>query len=363
MRLFINCLPGSRIGPVVLFAVLALTACGSGEETDNAQVQADISPVIPNVPGTVLAIRTDDNQPAKLGDTLVILDDREFALRVQQADVAVQQAEANVILARKTAQTASSCTGSAVDNAGAASAGIAQAQAGIQVAGVRALQARQNFDRQAQLLEQQSTTRSAYDNAKAERDAADAQLNAARQQVTVLKQQASAARKQVTTVSNQAGVAGEGIRLAQLAVKQARANLETARLQHSYTVITAPATGIVSNKSVQVGQVVQPGQTLMQIAGNSKVWVIANFKETQVGEMRVGQPAEVKVDAYPDKVFKAKVESLSPATGARFSMLPPDNATGNFVKVTQRIPIRIALTETDPATPLRAGMSVAVTVN
>ncbi|MBC8153839.1 MAG: biotin/lipoyl-binding protein, partial [Bacteroidetes bacterium] len=159
MRLFINWLFGGWMSLAVLFVALTVTACGSGEETDNAQVQADISPVIPKISGTVLAIRTDDNRPAKLGDTLVVLDDREFALRVQQADVAVQQAEANVVLARKTAQTARSGTGSAVDNAGAASAGIAQAQAGIQVAEVRALQARQNFERQARLLEQQSTPR------------------------------------------------------------------------------------------------------------------------------------------------------------------------------------------------------------
>ena len=342
--------------------VLTLAGCSSGEETDNAQVQADISPVIPKVPGTVIAIKTDDNRPAKIGDTLVVLDDREFALHEQQAGVALEQARANVVLARKTAQAATSGTGSVGDNADAAQAGVAQARAGIKVAEVRVAQARLNFDRQAQLFAEQSTPKAVYDNTKAEYDAADAQLAVAREQVAVLQRQASAARKQVGTVTTQAGVAGEGIKLAELAVKQAQANLETARLQHSYCVLTAPANGIVSNKSVQIGQVVSPGQTLMQVAGEQNVWVIANFKETQVGKMRVGQPAEIKVDAYPDKVFKAKVESLSPATGARFSMLPPDNATGNFVKVTQRIPIRLAFTETDPAAPLRAGMSVAVTV-
>jgi len=354
----------------ILFTFLAglaltvlLAGCGSGQETDNAQIQAEISPVIPKVYGTVMAIKTDDNRPATLGDTLVTLDDREFVLRVRQAEVALQQAEANVTLARKTAQTASSSTGSASSNADAASAGITQAQSGIKIAEVRVLQSKQNFDRQAALYAQQSATKATYDNTKAEYDAAEAQLNAAKQQVAVLQQQASAARKQVTTVSNQAGVATGGIRLAQLAVKQARNNLETARLQHSYCVITAPANGIVASRSVQVGQEVSPGQTLMQLAGDRKVWVVANFKETQVGEMRVGQPAEIKVDAYPDKVFKGKVESLSPATGARFSMLPPDNATGNFVKVTQRIPIKIAFTEIDPNAPLRVGMSVEVTVN
>ncbi len=352
------------IAYTLIFSILTatLTGCGSGEETDNAQVQADISPVIPKVPGTVIAIKTDDNRPTKIGDTLVILDDREFALRVQQAEVAVEQARANVILSRKTAQAATSGTGSVRDNADAAQAGIAQARAGIRVAEVRVLQTKLNFDRQAQLFAEQSTPKAVYDNTKAEYDAADAQLAVAKEQVSVLQRQASAARKQVGTVSTQAGVAGEGVKLAELAVKQAQANLETARLQHSYCVITAPANGIVSSKSVQIGQVVSPGQPLMQVAGEQKVWVIANFKETQVGKMRVGQPAEIKVDAYPDKVFKAKVESLSPATGARFSMLPPDNATGNFVKVTQRIPIRLAFTETDRAMPLRAGMSVDVTV-
>ena len=340
-----------------------LTSCGSGEETDNAQIQAEISPVIPKVPGTVLAIRTDDNRPTRVGDTLVILDDRDFELRVRQAEIALRQAEAGVVVAKKSTRSATIGAGSAADNSGAAAAGIAQAEAGVKAAEVRVRQATLNFTRQDALLAKQSATQATYDNVKAEKEGAEAALGIAQAQVAVLRKQASAAQKGVTSAKNEASVAGESITLAQLAVEQARASLETARLQHSYTVITAPATGIVSDKSVQVGQVVTPGQTLMKVAGNEKVWVVANFKETQVGAMRVGQAAEVKVDAYPGQTFKAKIESLSPATGAQFAMLPPDNATGNFVKVTQRLPVKIAFTEKSRAdSPLRAGMSVAVTV-
>ena len=347
----------------VALMLTIVTGCSSGEETDNAQIQADISPVIPKVGGTVIAIKTDDNQPARIGDTLVLLDDREFRLRVQQAEIALRQAEANVVLSQKSTRSAVIGTSSASESSGAAAAGITQAEAGVQAAEVRVRQTTLNFDRQAQLLAQQSTPQAVYDNVKADKEGAEAALKIAKAQVAVLRKQASAASSSVTNARNQASVAGEGTTLAKLAVEQARAALETARLQHSYCVVTAPATGIVSDKSVQIGQVVSPGQPLMRVANDSRVWVVANFKETQMGEMRVGQAAEVKVDAYPDKKFNAKVESVSPATGAKFSMLPPDNATGNFVKVTQRLPVKIAFTDqSDPATPLRPGMSVAVTV-
>jgi membrane fusion protein, multidrug efflux system len=344
-----------------LLTVSALTSCGSGQETDNAQLQADISPVIPKVGGSVVTIKVEDNQRVQAGDTLALLDDRDFVLRVQQAEIALEQAEAGVSVARRNTQAAGIGTATVTDNSEAATAGIAAAQEGVRAAEVRVRQATLNFNRQEQLLADQSTPRAVYDNVKAEKEAAEAGSRVAQAQVAVLQRQASAARKQITSSQTQVGIVGEGVRLAELAVKQARANLATARLQHSYTVITAPATGVVSDRNVQLGQVVAPGQSLMKVANDTKLWVVANFKETQTATMRVGQPAEIKVDAYPDKVFKAQIQSLSPATGARFSMLPPDNATGNFVKVTQRVPVKIALTEQpDPATPLRAGMSVAV---
>ena len=337
-----------------------LTSCG-GQETDNAQVQAEISPVIPKVGGTVLAVRVGDNQRVQRGDTLAVLDDRDFRLRVEQAEIALAQAEANVAMARQSRRAADLGTGTVADNAAAAAAGIGTARAGVLTARVRARQAQQNFQRQAALLAEQSTTQQAYDNAQAERDAAQAALTMADAQVRVLTSQAAAASKQVLSTRTQADVAGSGVALAELAVKQARAALATARLQQSYTALLAPAAGIVSDKNVQIGQVVSPGQTLLKVANDGNLWVVANFKETQLAEMKVGQAVEIKADTYSDKVFAGRIESLAPATGARFSLLPPDNATGNFVKVTQRVPVRIAFTEKPgPDTPLRAGMSVTV---
>jgi membrane fusion protein, multidrug efflux system len=138
--------------------------------------------------------------------------------------------------------------------------------------------------------------------------------------------------------------------------------LEAAQLQLSYCYITAPASGIVSKKNVQKGQVVSIGQPLMAVANDANVWVVANFKETQITDMKVGQSAEIKVDAYDNKTFNGKIESFSQATGSKFSLLPADNATGNFVKVTQRIPVKIVLSDNNKEFPLRAGMSVTVKV-
>ena len=359
MRLFSH----SALLPAFALSFAALLSSCGGPETDNAQVQADISPVIPKVGGTVLAVRVADNQRVRRGDTLALLDDRDFTLRVEQAEIALAQAEANVGMARQSRRAADLGTGTQADNSAAAAAGIGTARAGVLTARVRARQARQNFQRQAALLAEQSATQQAYDNALAERDATAAALALAEAQVRVLTSQAAAAGKQVLSTRTQADVAGAGVALAALAVRQARAALATARLQRSYTALLAPAAGVVSDKNVQIGQVVAPGQTLMKVANDGRLWVVANFKETQLATMKVGQAVEIKADTYADKVFAGTIESLAPATGARFSLLPPDNATGNFVKVTQRVPVRIAFREAPgAATPLRAGMSVSVEV-
>lgn len=337
-----------------------LTACG-GQETDNAQVQADISPVIPKVGGTVLAVRVADNQRVQRGDTLALLDDRDFKLRVEQAEIALAQAQGSLAMSRQSYRAAQQGTSTVSDNSAAAAAGIGSARAGLLTARVRTRQAQQIFQRQAALLAEQSTTQQAYDNTLAERDAAQAGLALAEAQVRVFSSQAAAAGKQVLSTRTQADVAGSAVALAELAVQQARAALATARLQCSYTVLLAPAAGIVSDRNVQIGQVVGPNQTLMKVANDGNLWVVANFKETQLAEMKVGQAVEITADIYSDKVFAGRIESLAAATGARFSLLPPDNATGNFVKVTQRVPVKIAFTEAPgAATPLRAGMSVRV---
>lgn len=348
-------------GSLVFF--LSLTGCSSDQETDNAQIQSDISPVISKVGGSVSEIRVQDNQRVKKGDTLVILDDRDLALQVQQATIALEQAEANVKLAEKNSKVSEISTVTASDNSSTAQAIVARAKENVRASEIRLKQATLNFERQSTLLADKATPKQAFDNAKSDKESAESQLKAAQAEVNVLLQQVKVTQKGILSAKSQAGVALQNIMMAKLGVEQARTALANAKLQHSYTVIKAPTNGIVSDKNVQIGQVVAVGQPLMKVADADNVWVVANYKETQVGQMKVGAQAEVLIDAYPDKTFKAEVSSISPATGARFALLPPDNATGNFVKVTQRVPVKIKFVETiEASTLLRAGMSVSVTV-
>src|SRR5437016_844668 len=254
--------------------------------TDNAQVDGHIVPILPKVGGYVLEVRTDENRPAKAGDTLVVLDDRDYKAQVAQAQANAEKAHADL-------------------------------------------------ERIKPLAEKDIVPKQALDAAEAAARAADAALAAA-----------------------QAALLGADAR-----VGAARAARDQAALNLSYTRITAPAEGVVSKKSVEVGQLVQPGQPLMSLVPLGDVWVTANLKETQTADVSPGDPADFTVDAYPGRHFSGHVESLSPATGAKFSLLPPDNATGNFTKVVQRIPVRIRLDgKNDAAHPLRPGMSVNVTI-
>src|SRR5438132_945801 len=281
--------------------------------TDNAQVDGHIVPILPKVGGYVLEVRTDENRPAKAGDTLVVLDDRDYKARLAQAEADLAVALAGV---------------SNRERVGQAEAQVAQAQANAE-------KAHADLERIKPLAEKDIVPKQALDAAEAAARAADAALAAA-----------------------QAALLGADAR-----VGAARAARDQAALNLSYTRITAPAEGVVSKKSVEVGQLVQPGQPLMSLVPLGDVWVTANLKETQTADVSPGDPADFTVDAYPGRHFSGHVESLSPATGAKFSLLPPDNATGNFTKVVQRIPVRIRLDgKNDAAHPLRPGMSVNVTI-
>ena len=348
-----------------LFIVISIlfASCSGKEETDNAQLEANISPVIPKINSTVVKIFVDDNQAVKAGDTLVLLDDANYKIAVQHAEIAVAIAKQNVQVSKSSRGTASSSVSSAAANSSAVAAGISAAKAGVDAARVAVDVTTKNYQRFKNLLEQKSTTQQQFDGVKAEKDAADAKLRIAESQVNSLNKQIDASKFQVATTQSTVATSNNGISLAELTVKQAENNLEAARLQLSYCLITAPSNGIISKKNVQKGQVVAIGQPLMAIADNQNVWIVANYKETQIEKMKVGQEVTIKIDAYSDKTFQGKVSSFSQATGAKFSLLPADNATGNFVKVTQRIPVKIEFTETkDVNFPLRAGMSVTVNV-
>ena len=304
------------------------------EETDDAQVEGDVYPILPRVTGLVQEVKVEDNQQVKKGDVMVIVDPADYQQRVNAAEAALASAKAQVAAARAGVGTAQASVGAARSAIGVSDANRARLQKDLK---------RSDFLRQEDIIPQ-----SEYDAVQANLKSTSAQRATAEQQVSVARQQVAAAQQQIA--------------VAEAVVKQRQADLDNARLQLSYTTITAPTNGIVSRKNVQPGQNISPNQQLMGLVASGDTWVIANFKETQLENMRVGQPVSIEVDAYPNEEFSGQIQSLSAATGARFALLPPDNASGNFVKVVQRVPVKITLTKTDPQHPLRAGMSVKATV-
>jgi len=304
--------------------------------TDDAQLEANISPVLPRVAGYVNEIRFEENQRVKKGEVVITLDDRDLRIKADQAKVAMESAAANVQLAKA--------------NLSSANSSVSAVKANMEAVNVRLWKANQDYGRYEKLLAEKSITQQTFDAAKAEKESAEAQMELVKRQSEASQSQADALMQQVN--------------LAEVAVKQRQADMDYANLQLSYATITAPQNGVVSKKTVQPGQFVQAGQTLFTVVNDSDVWVIANFKETQVAEMKPGTAVDVMVDAYKDQVLKAYVSSFSPATGARFSLLPPDNATGNFVKVVQRVPVKIRFkADKDLSSKLKPGLSANVTVN
>lgn len=321
------------------------------EETDDAQIETLISPVIPRVPGYIKEIRVSDNQIVKKGDTLIILDDRDYAIKVAEAEAAVASAQSNASVAGAGIPVVNANVYSSESN-------ISTVDAQIEAAKVNVWRANQDFARYENLIKDHSITQQQYEQAVAAKQTAERQLD-------ILKAQKQAAARQTAAMSQQKNVSVGQVSVANAAIKQRSAELEAARLNMSYTVITAAVDGQVSKVNLQPGQLLQPGQALFNIVPGNAIWVVANFKETQLTKMKLGQKVIIKVDAYPGHEFEAKVTSFSPATGSKFSLLPPDNASGNFVKVVQRVPVKIEFTDTkdEKLKQLRAGMNVVVDVH
>lgn len=303
---------------------------GNVEFTDNAQVQRQIVPVNSRVQGYIKEIRFKEYEPVKKGDTLVIIDDTDMRLRVAQANADYQNALAGRTVADR--------------SVGVASANVAVSEASIAESKVLMENAAVDLERYRKLLEKDAVTRQQYDGAETDYKAKKARYE-------MLARQRSATSSVVAETRQRIAQNDAGIELA-------KALLETAELNLSYTVITAPCDGYASRKEIQIGQLVQPGQTLLDIVDGSEVWITANYKETQLKHIHPGSEVEIKVDAIPDMTFTGKVVSLSTATGAALSLLPQDNSAGNFVKVRQRIPVRIELTDNADLNLLRAGMNV-----
>lgn len=322
----------------------------SHEDTENSQIEANLYPASFKISGFVDKVYVKDNQLVKKGDTLVVLDTRDLEIKVTQAEIALDNAKANLDVARGNA-------GSSSANATVSNSNIATAQANVDAADVRVWQATQDYNRMLNLYNAKSATQSQLDNAKATKEIAEKQLITAQKQLVTAKDQYSASGAVVTTADRQ-------IRMAEITVAQRQSDLDLAKLNLSYAYLIAPTNGFISRKNVQPGQLVTPGQTLTTIVDYSSVWVVANFKETQVEDIKIGQTVTVTVDAYPGKKFEGKVESFQAGTGAKFSLLPPDNSSGNFVKVVQRIPVKIVIeNDQNGETVLRPGMNCNVAVN
>jgi membrane fusion protein (multidrug efflux system) len=327
------------------FVLLAGASYGGGhwwkvgrfiENTDNAYMQSDTSVMSPKIAGYVREVAVVDNQQVHAGDVLVRIDDIEFAARAAEAEanVAARQAAIVSIDSKITLQAAL----------------IEQADATIDMAKAEVARAQPDYERRKKLVAADFVARKDFDTAEADLRKAEAELvragaalTAERGQLVVLQ----ASRKE-----------------AEAARKQAEAVLAVARNDLDNTIIRAPVDGVVGNKGVEVGQYVKAGTQLLAVVPLPNVYVVANFKETQLEHMRPGQPVEISIDAYPGQTLTGKVESFAPASGAEFSLLPPENATGNFTKVVQRIPVRIAVPTDNPlAGLLRPGLSVVVDVD
>lgn len=335
------------------------------ESTDDAQIDGHINPISPRITGTVLNVLHDDNEVVQAGTLLVELDPKDYQVAVDRARADLANAQANAVAANvgvPLTQTTSSSQLLAAD------AGVKGAQRDIEMARAKlndaqAMYAKTSADmkRMEQLIAKDEVSRQQYDaavaansSAKANVEAANAAIASAESRAAQSQAQAEAARtvpEQLKVTRARAGAASAEVQRAVSALAQAELNLQ-------YTKIVAPVTGVLSKRSVEPGQTVQAGQPLFSIVNLDDIWTTANFKETQLRDMKVGQPAKIKVDAY-GKEFSGTVESIGGATGARFSLLPPENATGNYVKVVQRIPVRIRFDKgQDPNHQLRPGMSV-----
>jgi membrane fusion protein (multidrug efflux system) len=360
------------------------------QETDDAYLRADLTPLSTKVAGLVATVAVSDYQPVKSGDLLVQLRDDDFRAQVQQAEAAVVSGEDALINNQRQKELQDSRIVQADEGIRAAEAGIAAADAGIEAAKSAIANARSGIDgtkadvertvlerrRQDALIATESATRQKLEQVVADEQRFRAQLASREADLTtataqLASRQADLARARAQLGSTKAELEAQKRQRAVLDSQELlvradlnskRAALTLARINLDYTRIVAPESGIVSERKVRPGQLVSPGTQVISLV-QSEVWVQANYKETQVRHLRAGDPAEIRVDAFPGVTFRGKVDHMAPASGSQFALLPPDNATGNFTKIVQRVPVKIVLDAGQaPAERLRPGLSVIATV-
>lgn len=336
-KLIYNILVGALITGGIIWVSARFIHLGNVEYTDNAQVKQLIVPVNSRVQGFIKKICFSEYQDIHQGDTLAVIEDAEFRLRVAQAEADYQNALSGQTIIYSTVHTTQN--------------NIAVSDAGVQEARILLDNAEREYNRYKNLLKEEAVTQQQYDAIKTNYEASKARyelLIRQKQSATLVKQEQTRRLEQTNT-----------------AIKLAEAALEIARLNLSYTVIVAPCDGTTGRKEIQEGQLIQPGQTLVDVVDQNDRWIVANYKETQTNNIREGQQVDIKVDAIPKVIFRGIVKSISRATGSSFSLIPQDNSAGNFVKVEQRIPVRIEFSsENSPEeiARLRAGMNVECVV-
>jgi membrane fusion protein (multidrug efflux system) len=319
----------------IIMGIWFLIFYNNNEETNDAQVDQYVTPVVTRITGYIKEVRYKENQFVHQGDTLIVIDDREYKANLNMAEADAQNATANVGVLQK--------------NVISTHSNVAIGNAQLEAAKSALWKTEKDYQRYLALFKVESATQQQLERVKAEYDAALARYKEVQHSITSTELNTSEASAKVP--------------MAKTMISGKQAAVDYAALYLSYAVITAPYDGWIGKKTVQPGQLIKEGQTLASVVSKEK-WVTANYKETQVGNIKIGQPVTFKADAGGRKVFHGIVESFSPASGARFSILPPDNATGNFVKIEQRIPIRIKLTDKDQETSfLKAGMNVTVIAN
>jgi len=333
----INLILFTVVACVFVWTVRTYYHMGEANYTNDAQVDAFINPVNSRVGGYVKEIRFREHQHVKKGDTLLIIDDRELRTQLTQAEAAYMAAQASRTVTSSSVNTIG-------NNVSVVDANIAAAKARLDNAEV-------NFHRYERLLADESVTQQQFDQIKTEYEAQKAQF------AGLVNQRKTSS---LSTVE-----AGKRLDLNVAEIKRARAALEMARLNIAYAVITAPADGVLGRRVLNEGQLIQPGQAVVTLVRSDSKWVTANFKEMQMGKISVGQKLSVKVDALNGKQFEGVIAAISEATGSKYSMVPVDNSTGNFVKVQQRIPVRIEFSKGNNPSDLdllRVGMNVEVTL-
>jgi membrane fusion protein (multidrug efflux system) len=372
---------------MTLFVVAAFVTVASGVfywwyrqthiSTDDAFVEGRIHPVAARIPGTVVEVLVEDNQPVKRGDPLLRIDPEPFAVRVAAAGSAVTAATADLTAARSDITAAMADIQAARQDLAASKAQLAQARLAVEAARSKVslseaqlAQAVRDADRAKNLFEGESVSRERWEKARTEQEVSQARHELAKEELRLAEaaiptQEAFISQRKAMLAQREASLAQRKARVGQqhAVVRQRESALAEAKLYRQYTEVVAPVDGYVTRKGVEVGQVVSPGQSLLAVADLSDVWVVANYKETQIERIRPGHKVTIRIDTFSGKKFHGRVESIMAGTGSAFSLFPPENATGNYVKVVQRVPVKIVLDRgEDPEHVLRIGMSVVPTV-